>query len=37
MVRTMRGVQLKHRKRSTDLKFMLGLKEAIDQLDMVMC
>ena len=28
------GVQLKNRKRSTDLMFMLGLKETIDQLAM---
>ena len=32
MVRAMCGVQLKDRKRSTDLMFMLGLNEAIDQL-----
>ena len=29
------GVQLKGRKRSTDLMFMLGLSEGIDQLAMV--
>ena len=29
MVRAMRGVQLKDRKRSIDLKFMLGLNEII--------
>ena len=34
MVRARCGVQLKDRKRSTDLMFMLGLKEAIDQLAM---
>ena len=34
MVRAICGVQLKDRKRSTDLMFMLGLKEAIDQLAM---
>ena len=34
MVRAMCGVQLKDRKRSTDLIFMLGLKETIDQLAM---
>ena len=34
MVRAMRGVQLKDRKGSTDLMFMLGLKETIDQLAM---
>ena len=34
MVRAMRGVQLKDRKRSTDLMLMLGLKETIDQLAM---
>ena len=34
MVRAMCGVQLKDRKRSTDLMFILGLKEAIDQLAM---
>ena len=45
MVRAMCGVQLKDRKRSTDLLFMLGLNETIDQfwlcqtvlVDMVMC
>ena len=31
MVRAMCAVQLKDRKRSTDLMFMLGLKETIDQ------
>ena len=34
MVRAMCGVQLKDIKRSTDLMFMLGLKEIIDQLAM---
>ena len=34
MVRAMCGVQLKDRKRSTDLMFMLGSKESIDQLTM---
>ena len=34
MVRAMCGVQHKDRKRSTDLMFMLGLKEATDQLAM---
>ena len=34
MVRAMCGVQLKDKKRSTDLMFMLGLKETIDQLAM---
>ena len=34
MVRSMCGVQLKHRKRSSDLMFMLGLNEIIDQLAM---
>ena len=34
MVRAMCGVQLKDRKRKTDLMFMLGLKETIDQLAM---
>ena len=34
MVRAMCGVQLKDRKGSTDLMFMLGLKETIDQLAM---
>ena len=32
MVRAMRGVQLKDRKRFTDLMAMLGLIKAIDQL-----
>ena len=32
MVRAMCGVQLKGRKRSTDLMLMLGLNEAIGQL-----
>ena len=32
MVRAMCGVQIKDRKRSTDMMFMLGLKETIDQL-----
>ena len=35
MVRAMCGVQLKDRKRSSDLIFMLGLSETIDQLAMV--
>ena len=35
MVRAMCGVQLKDRKRSSDLMFMLDLNEAIDQLAMV--
>ena len=34
MVRAMSGVQLKDRKRSTYLMFMLGLSETIDQLPM---
>ena len=34
MVRAMCGVQLKDRKRSTDLMFMLGLNETIDHLAM---
>ena len=34
MVRAMCGVQLKDRKISMDLMFMLGLKETIDQLAM---
>ena len=34
MVRAMCGVQLKDRKSSTDLMFMLGLMETIDQLAM---
>ena len=34
MVRAMYGVQLKYRKRSKDLMFMLGLNETIDQLAM---
>ena len=34
MVRAMCGVQLKARKRSTDLMLMLGLNETIDQLAM---
>ena len=34
MVRAMCGVQLKDRKRSTDLMFMLGLSEIIKQLAM---
>ena len=29
MVRAMRGVELKDKERSTDLMFMLGLKETI--------
>ena len=32
MVRAMCGVQLKDRKRSTDLMLMLGLNKTIDQL-----
>ena len=34
MVRAMCGAQLKERKRPTDLMFMLGLNEIIDQLAM---
>ena len=34
MVRAMCGIQLKDRKRSTDLMFMLGLTETTDQLTM---
>ena len=34
MVRAMCGVQLNDRKRSTDLMFILGLNETIDQLAM---
>ena len=34
IVRAMCGVQLKDRKRSTDLIFMLGLNDAMDQLAM---
>ena len=34
MVRAMRGVQRKDIERSTDLMFMLGLEETIDQLAM---
>ena len=34
MVRAMSGAQLKDRKRSTDLIFMLGLNETIDRLSM---
>ena len=34
MVRAMCGLQLNDRKISTDLMFMLGLKETIDQLAM---
>ena len=37
MVRAMCGVQLNDRKRSTDLMFMLGLSETIDQLAMANC
>ena len=37
MVRVMCGVQLKNIKISTDLMFMLGLKETRDQLAMVNC
>ena len=37
MVRAMCGVQLKDRKISTDLVFMLGLNETIDQFAMVNC
>ena len=36
MARTMCGVQLKDRKRSTDLMFMLGLSETIFHLAMAM-
>ena len=32
MVRTMCGIQLKDRKQSTDLMFMLGLNETMHQL-----
>ena len=35
MVRQMCGVQLKDKKRSTDLMFMVGLRETIDHLAMV--
>ena len=34
MVRAIRGAHLKDRKRSMDLKFMLGLNEMINQLAM---
>ena len=34
MVRAMCGFQLKDRKRSTDLMFMLGVNETMDQLAM---
>ena len=34
MVRAMYGVQLKDRKRSKDLMFMLGLMETMEQLPM---
>ena len=34
MVRAMCGIQLKHRKISMDLSFLLGLTETIDQLAM---
>ena len=34
MVRVMCGVQLKDSERSTDIVFMLGLNEAMDQLAM---
>ena len=34
MLKAICGVQLKDRKRSTDLMFMLGLNETIDQLSM---
>ena len=34
MVRAICGVQLKDRKRSTDLMFMLGLKDRIEELAM---
>ena len=37
MVRAMCGVQLKDRKRSTDLMFMLSLKETMDHLAMASC
>ena len=33
-MRAICGVQLKHRKRSTDLMLMLGLNETLDQLAM---
>ena len=33
-MRTMCGVQLKDRKRSSDLMFMLGLSETLDQFAM---
>ena len=36
-MRAMCGVQLKDRKRSTELMFMLGLNETIDQLAMAKC
>ena len=36
MVRAICGVQPKDKKISTDLMFMLGLKETIDQLTMTM-
>ena len=35
MVRAICGVQLKDRKRSRDLMFMLGLNETIDQFSLV--
>ena len=35
MVKAMCGVQLKYRKRTMDLMFMLGLNKSIDQLAMV--
>ena len=35
MVKAMCGVQLKDRKRSMDLMFMLGLKKTIDQCSLV--
>ena len=37
MVRAMCGVQLKDRKRSTDLMFMLGLRISVHQLAMANC
>ena len=37
MAGAMRGVQLQNRKISTDVMFMLDLKETMDQLAMVKC
>ena len=37
MVRAVCGVQLKDKKRSTDLMLMLGCGEAMDQLAMASC